>query len=123
VTYHADTDRTGCRLVWSWALGWLVRPPVDPDKRAKQATLVQAIAGGLREVPTVADLHARYDDPDGGRRWLALAKDLYPREWPRLGVHACVGAAYGVRFMELQTGQRLDARHLPGWVGEWAVDG
>jgi hypothetical protein len=121
VTYHADTDRTGCRLVWSWALGWLVRPPVDPDKRAKQATLVAAIAGGLRDVDTVADLLARYDDPENGRHYLAIARGVYPGEWPALGIHACTAAAYGVRFVELQTRQRLDARRLPGWVGEWGV--
>jgi hypothetical protein len=121
VTHHADTDRTGCRLVWSWALGYLRKPPADPARRAKQRVLVAVLAGDLRDVDTVAGLHARYADPEQARHCLAIARGVYPGEWPALGIHACTAAAYGVRFVELQTRQRLDARRLPGWVGEWAV--
>ena len=56
-------------------------------------------------------------------RWcLQLARQLFPADWPTLGVHATTAAAYGLRFVELMTCRPLDARQaLPRWVGEWAI--
>jgi hypothetical protein len=121
MSHHTDTDRTGMRAVWSWALGYLRKPAADPDRRAKQRVLVAVLAGDLRDVDTVAGLHARYADPEQARHCLAIARGIYPGEWPALGVQAVTAAAYGVRYVEIVTGQRLDARHLPGWIGEWGV--
>ena len=116
VTEHGN----GIRDVWSWALSWFVKPPSDPQKRARQTVLIEAIVQQLRGLDTVGDLHTWYT---ADTRWtLETAKQLYPRDWPTLGVHACTGAAYGLRYVEIQTGQRLDARQpLPTWIGEWAI--
>lgn len=114
-----STD-TGMRDVWSWALSWLTRPPADAQKRAKQMTLVEGLTTRLRDLDTVAGLHERYCRDS---RWCLLtAEELFPRDWPTLGVHACTGAAYGLRYVELMTARRLDATApLPTWVGEWAI--
>lgn len=111
---------TGMRDVWCWALSWFLKPPSSHDKRAKQAELVEAIAAELRRVDAVEALHEMYGRDS---RWcLQLARQHFPRDWPTLGVHATTAAAYGVRFVELMTGRRLDARQpLPRWVGEWAI--
>jgi hypothetical protein len=108
------------RDVWCWALSWFLKPPSNFDKRAKQAELVEAIKGDLRAINDVEGLHDRYCRDS---RWcLQVARQHFPREWPTLGVHATTAAAYGLRFVELMTGQPLDARQpLPRWVGEWAI--
>lgn len=111
---------TGMRDVWCWALSWFLKPPSSRDKRAKQAALVEAIKAELKRVEQVEALHDLYSRDS---RWcLQLARQLYPREWPTLGVHATTAAAYGLRFVELMTTRELDARDpLPRWVGEWAI--
>jgi hypothetical protein len=111
---------SGMRDVWCWALSWFIKPPSNGEKRARQALLVEAIKGELRGVELVEELHGRYCQDS---RWcLQIARRLYPRDWPTLGVHATTAAAYGLRYVELMTGRRLDAREpLPRWVGEWAI--
>jgi hypothetical protein len=113
-------ENTGMRDVWCWALSWFLKPPSSFEKRAKQAQLVEAIKRELGKVQAVEDLHELYCRDS---RWcLRLARQLFPREWPTLGVHASTAAAYGLRFVELMTGRTLDARQpLPRWVGEWAI--
>ena len=111
---------TGMRDVWCWALSWFLKPPSSAEKRARQAQLVEAIKAELRGVVTVEELHDLYCRDS---RWcLQIARQLYPRDWPTLGVHATTAAAYGLRFVELMTNRPLDARDaLPRWVGEWAI--
>jgi hypothetical protein len=111
---------TGMRDVWCWALSWFLKPPSSAEKRARQAQLVEAIKAELRSVATVEELHDLYCRDS---RWcLQIARQLYPRDWPTLGVHATTAAAYGLRFVELMTNRPLDARDvLPRWVGEWAI--
>ncbi len=111
---------TGMRDVWCWALSWFLKPPTSPEKRAKQAALVQAIKSELRHVYAADDLHDLYT---GDSRWcLQIARQEFPREWPTLGVHAATAAAYGLRFVEIMTGHDVDAREvLPRWLGEWAI--
>lgn len=111
---------TGMRDVWCWALSWFLKPPSSPEKRAKQAALVEAIKAELHPIEGVEGLHDMYCRDS---RWcLQLARQHFPREWPTLGVHATTAAAYGLRFVELMTGRQLDARRpLPKWVGEWAI--
>jgi hypothetical protein len=111
---------TGMRDVWCWALSWFLKPPSSPEKRAKQAALVEAIKAELRPIEAVEGLHDMYCRDS---RWcLQLARQHFPRDWPTLGVHATTAAAYGLRFVEMMTGRPLDARQpLPKWVGEWAI--
>jgi hypothetical protein len=111
---------SGMRDVWCWALSWFLKPPSSLDKRAKQAALVEAIKHELRDVGDVEALHDYYCRDS---RWcLQIARQMYPREWPTLGVHATTAAAYGLRFVEMMTQRPLDARQqLPRWVGEWAI--
>jgi hypothetical protein len=111
---------TGMRDVWCWALSWFLKPPSSAEKRSHQAQLVEAIKAELRQVVTVEELHDLYCRDS---RWcLQIARQLFPRDWPTLGVHATTAAAYGLRFVELMTNRRLDARDsLPRWVGEWAI--
>lgn len=107
------------RDVWSWALSWFVKPPSDAAKRARQAELVGAYLVELRSISTVEGLHERYCRDS---RWcLDVARRLFLRDWPTLGVHACTATAYGVRYVEILTGRALDPRNLPAWVGEWAI--
>ncbi|TAK20143.1 MAG: hypothetical protein EPO26_18780 [Chloroflexota bacterium] len=111
---------TGMRDVWCWALSWFLKPPSSPDKRSKQAALIELIKCELRRVESVEALHDLYSQDS---RWcLQLARNHFPRDWPSLGVHATTAAAYGLRFVELMTRRDLDARDvLPRWVGEWAI--
>lgn len=111
---------TGMRDVWCWALSWFLKPPSSADKRARQAILVESIKVELRAITSIEELHDLYCRDS---RWcLQVARRLFPRDWPTLGVHATTAAAYGLRFVELMTGRELDARDsLPRWVGEWAI--
>jgi hypothetical protein len=111
---------SGMRDVWCWALSWFLKPPSNCEKRARQAVLVESIKLELHRVELVEELHDLYCRDS---RWcLQIARQLYPRDWPTLGVHATTAAAYGLRFVELMTGRSLDAREpLPRWVSEWAI--
>ena len=111
---------TAMRDVWCWALSWFLKPPSSYEKRAMQAALVEAIKDELRNVEQVEGLHDMYCKDS---RWcLQLARQLFPADWPTLGVHATTAAAYGLRFVELMTCRPLNAREpLPRWVGEWAI--
>jgi hypothetical protein len=110
----------GMRDVWCWGLSWFLKPASNPEKRAKQAQLVEDIKAELRAIEAVGELHELYCRDS---RWcLQIARKDFPRDWPTLGVHATTAAAYGLRFVEVMTGRQLDAREpLPRWVGEWAI--
>ncbi|HEV8634109.1 MAG TPA: hypothetical protein VG370_07705 [Chloroflexota bacterium] len=111
---------TGMRDVWCWALSWFLKPPANGQKRARQALLVESIKRELQKVQAVEELHDRYCQDS---RWcLQIARQLFPQDWPTVGVHATAAAAFGLRFVELMTGRSLDAREpLPRWVSEWAI--
>jgi hypothetical protein len=107
------------RDVWSWALGWHRRPPTSRDKRDKQSILIGHYLAVLRAVDTPAALHAHHA---ADQRWAVnLARATFPREWTALGIHACTAAAYGLRYVEMQTCKTLDPARLPTWLGEWAL--
>lgn len=110
----------GMRDVWCWALSWFLKPPSYQVKRAKQAQLVEAIKQELRSIDTIPGLHDKYCRDS---RWcLDLARKLFPRDWPTLGVHSTAAAAYGLRFVEIKTNKPFDAReHIPSWLREWAI--
>lgn len=121
---------TGPRDVWIWALSWFSKPPSDAAKRSKQAALIQAIKDQLAHEGSVEEIGAVWRRIGGlhdlycqDSRWcLQLARQMFPREWPQMGVHACTAAAYGLRYVEMMTGKRLDAREpMPRYIGEWAV--
>jgi hypothetical protein len=118
-TVNTNDTETGMRDVWSWALSWFRKPPSSPAKRLKQAQLVAIYLEMIRDAEDVPSLHAHYC---ADSRWaLTAAKALFPREWPTLGIHATTAAAFGVRYVELMTGARLDPLNLPQWTSEWAI--
>lgn len=115
-----DRDGHGFRDVWGFGLAWFRRPPSSAEKRAKQAELVNALLARLRE--EVHDLDALDEAYCGASRArIQLARTLFPTEWPSLCLHAVSGTAFGLRYVELITGQRFDARDLPPWLGEWSI--
>lgn len=115
---NADTD-AGIRPVWAWSLDWFRKPSSNPERRVKQTELVAAILGALRRVETVEALHLLYQ---ADNRWCAeMALQLFHDEWRAIGVHATTATAYGLRYVELVTGRRLDAERVPAWLGEWAA--
>jgi len=123
VSYTEPEQRenaTGMRDVWSWALSWFMRPPNSPEKRAKQAEVIDGIKWHLHSTTSIAALHELYGRDSS---WcVQIARRLYPTEWATLGIHATTAAAFGLRYVELTTGKSLSARQpLPRWLGEWAV--
>lgn len=109
------------REVWSWALSWMLRPSSLPELRAKQQKLIEAIHTKLAEVESPEVLQHLYLH-DSGWEFTIIAKNLYPTDWAILGIHATTAAAFGLRYVELQTGKKLDAtKELPRWLGEWAA--
>lgn len=107
------------REVWLWSLSWLLKPPTSAEKRARQTALIGALVADLRAVDTIPGLHDRYTSDS---RWcLAIARRMFPVEWPTVGVHACTAAAHAIRYVELLTRKTLDARSLPRWISEFAV--
>ena len=105
--------------VWCWALSWFLKPPANPDKRGKQAVLVQTIKLELKNIKDVPSLHERYASESP--RCLIIAREIFPNEWTTLSAHT-TAAAYGLRFVELMTRREINAtKPLPRWVGEWAI--
>lgn len=107
--------------VWCWTLSWFLKPPSSAEKRARQSMLVESIKAELRTIESIKELQNRYQDR--GSQWcIKMAKQMYPSDWPTIGISACTAAAYGVRYVEMVTNSPLDARQeLPKWVGEWAI--
>ena len=113
-------NMNGMRDVWCWALSWYLKPPQNREKRIKQSQCVEAIKQELKSITSVQELHNCYTQDS---KWcLQIARELYPRDWPSLGVHATSAAAYGLRYVELMVNKPLNAKEtLPKWVGEWAI--
>ena len=104
--------------VWIWAMAWFSQPPFDRARRRRQEVLVQAIKEAIGDVP-LEGLHERYLE---GKWATKLARQTFPETWPSLGVNCCISTAFGLRWVEMMVGRRIDAtKPLPPWTSEWAV--
>ena len=98
-------DHSEAREVWTLAVAWYLRPERPTEKRAKQAAIVDAIKCELSSVRSVATLHDLYSrDAHWCRQ---IGHRLFPGEWSTLGIHAATAVAFGLRYVELVTGETL----------------
>lgn len=90
------------------------------DQRERQADVIEAIKQQLTDVHSIHQLRVHYQT--SAALCDQIVKALYPDDPFLADPHRTRDVAYGLRYVELVTGRRMNAfDSLPSWIGEWAV--
>lgn len=107
---------------WRKALEEFIALPLTSPLRQRIMRAAQAIKENLRDIVWRDDLAKRY--PYDDQRIARVVSRLFPGErWWVSDLRTPKDLAYALRYVELSTGQYLDATQpLPWWVTEWTRD-
>lgn len=91
------------------------------DHRANWAALIGMALDRLRAYRTLAELNAAYVDWDS--TWIAEeAQRRFPHDSQVWDTPYTESTAFGLRYLELISGQRIDPAQVPtAWLREWVL--
>lgn len=115
-------DRDAMPEPWRKAIEDFIALPVTSPVRQRALRAAQAIKESLRDVAWLDNLAKRY--PYDDQRIAGVVSRLFPGErWWVSDLRGPKDLAYALRYVELATGQHLDAtKPLPWWLTEWTRD-